>query len=188
MPLPQTLNVALKEWDSVCRALATGRQIILLRKGGIYDNNGEFEVQHKQFLLFPTYLHQNLKLLKPQAHADFRAFSGEPPQVALDSAAAVTDVIQIKSRSQMDAIDDEHIWTTAQIDMRFSYRPDNPLYLLLLRAYRLASPIPVANTPEYAGCKSWVPLNQDVATQDARPALDDVTYHSRQENIMKRIG
>jgi hypothetical protein len=54
------LSIALKEWATLCRALETGRQIILLRKGGIYESAGEFEVEHRRFLLFPTYLHQNL--------------------------------------------------------------------------------------------------------------------------------
>ena len=34
MALPDSLPVALKEWATVCRALETGRQMILLRKGG----------------------------------------------------------------------------------------------------------------------------------------------------------
>ena len=37
---------------------------------------------------------------------------------------------------QMDALDGEHIWTAPLIDMRFNYRPQNPLYLLLVRAFR----------------------------------------------------
>jgi len=55
----------------------------------------------------------------------------------------------------MNAIETEHIWTSPLIDMRFNYKPQNPLYLLLVRTYRLAKPVTVDNTPEYAGCKSW---------------------------------
>ena len=62
----------------------------------------------------------------------------------------------------MDALDAEHIWTTPLIDMRFNYKPQNPLYLLLVRAYSLAKPVTVANTPAYAGCKSWVPLDEAI--------------------------
>ena len=54
MALPDRLRVALKEWAPVCSALETGRQIILLRKGGIHESGGEFEVENRQFVLFMT--------------------------------------------------------------------------------------------------------------------------------------
>src|SRR6478672_9678911 len=73
MAWPTSLSVALKEWATVCHALETGRQMLLLRKGGIYEAAGEFELENREFLLFPTYLHQNLKMLKPEAHDGFEA-------------------------------------------------------------------------------------------------------------------
>src|SRR5258706_7383240 len=111
MELPSDLKVGLKEWASVCRALEEGRQILLLRKGGIHDSAGEFELEHPQFLLFPTYLHQNLKMLKETQHAGFESMNAEPARVKLSAVGAVSDIIQLRSRSQMEAIDDEHIWT-----------------------------------------------------------------------------
>ena len=188
MVLPTSLQVGLKEWAVVCRALEQGRQMILLRKGGIYEAAGEFEVEHRQFLLFPTYLHQNLKMLKPSEHAGFEPRSAEPEQVSITAAGVVTDIIELKSRAQIDAIDDEHVWTPPLIDMRFNYRPENPLYLLLVRAYRLNHPVVLANTPAYAGCKSWVPLEQPVEVGDAQPVLDDARYRLRRQSILERIG
>jgi hypothetical protein len=187
MPLPASLNVALKEWATVCAALEKGDQILLLRKGGIYESAGEFELEHRQFLLFPTYLHQNLKMLKPPFHAGFEAKTEEPAQVKLSAAGMVTDIIQLKSRQQMDALDDQHVWTTPLIDMRFDYRPENPLYLLLVRAYRLPTPVTIENTPAYAGCKSWVPLEEAVATGRATPALEDAAYETRRDRVLSRL-
>jgi hypothetical protein len=183
-----SLKIALKEWASVCTALETGRQIILLRKGGIYESGGEFELENREFLLFPTYLHQNLKMLKPEAHAGFEAKTAEPEQVRITSAGVVTEIIQVANRAQMDALADEHIWATPLIDMRFSYKPQNPLYLLLVRAYRLHEPLMITNTPAYAGCKSWVPLEQEVATGDAQPVLDDVLYAFKRKTILEKLG
>jgi hypothetical protein len=184
MGWPESLQTALKEWATVCGALATGRQIVLLRKGGIYESGGEFELDHPEFLLFPTYLHQNLKMLKPEAHAGFEPHTAEPDRVRLSAAGVVTDIVQVTSREQIDAIDAGHVWTPPLIDMRFSYRPQNPLYLLLVRAYRLREPVTVENTPAYAGCKSWVPLDGPVATGDAAPVLDDSTYEARRGRIL----
>ena len=189
MPAPSSpLQIGLKEWATVCRALATGRQMVLLRKGGIYESGGEFELDHPEFLLFPTYLHQNLKMLKPEAHAGFEPRTAEPDRVRLSAAGTVTDIVQVTSRAQIDAIDAEHVWTAPLIDMRFNYKPQNPLYLLLVRAYRLREPVTVENTPAYAGCKSWVPLDESVETGGAAPVLDDVKYESRRRGILDKLG
>jgi len=183
MSLSPELKVGLKEWASVCSALASGRQMVLLRKGGIHESDGEFELEHPQFLLFPTYLHQNLRMLKSSEHADFEPASSEPSHVTLSLAGEVTSIIQLHSRRQADALDAEHIWTAPLIDMRFDYRPQNPLYLLLVRAYRLMNPITVEITPAYAGCKSWVPLEQSLSTADVRPALALDEFERRSASI-----
>jgi hypothetical protein len=186
--LPQSLNVALKEWATVCRALEQGRQSLLLRKGGILEAIGGFEVEHRQFLLFPTYLHQNREMLKPDAQEGVEPRTEEPAQITLSLAGEVTDIIQLKSRGQMDATDSEHVWTPPLIDMRFNYRPKNPLYLLLVRAYRLANPVTVENTPAYAGCKSWVPLEQMIETAGAVPVLSDADYADVRRRIRAGLG
>jgi hypothetical protein len=188
MTVPLSLQMALKEWATVCRALETGRQIVLLRKGGIYESAGEFELEHREFLLFPTYLHQNVRMLKPEAHAGFEPHTAEPDRVRLSAAGVVTDIVPVESRAQVDAIDAEHVWTGPLIDMRFNYKPQNPLYLMLVRAYRLREPVAVENTPAYAGCKSWVPLDEPVATGGAVPVLDDGTYASRRKGILGKVS
>jgi hypothetical protein len=188
MPLPQQLQVALKEWDSICNALETGRQIILLRKGGIYEAAGEFALENPQFLLFPTYLHQNLNMLKPEAHAGFEVAGTEPEQIRISAMGVVEQIVQLESRAQMDAIESEHIWTAPLIDMRFNYKPQNPLYLMIVRTYRLANPRVVANTPAYAGCKSWVPLDDPIDTSGALPVLADSQFEARQRKIVNAIA
>jgi hypothetical protein len=182
-----SLAIGLKEWAAVCRALAEGRQIILLRKGGIHEAAGQFELAHPRFLLFPTYLHQNLAMLKPWAHVGFEPMSAEPARIQLSIWAAVTDILPISHRAQIDAINDEHVWTSGLIDMRFNYRPDNPLYLLLLRAHVLPHSVEIANTSVYGGCKSWVPLDQPVPLAGSRSVLGDDEYQSRRGSIIKRI-
>jgi len=185
--LPESINVALKEWHAVCRAVETGRQIMLLRKGGISESIGGFQLEHSQFLLFPTYLHQSLTMLKPEAHAWFESRSEEPATITLALAGEVSDIVQLRSRAQMDAIDAEHIWTPPLIDMRFNYRPKNPLYLLLVRAYRLPAPTTLQNTPAYAGCKSWVPLEQAIDVSAAQPVLTDEQYARRRRGVLDKL-
>ena len=57
MELTTTLH-ALKEWAVAVNALESGKTIMLLRKGGIHERGGRFQVAHEQVLLYPTYEHQ----------------------------------------------------------------------------------------------------------------------------------
>ncbi len=187
MAWPNDLQVALKEWASVCDALSRGRQIILLRKGGIYESAGEFEIEHRRFLLLPTYLHQNAAMLKDGERAGLTKLAAEPERIEISLAGDITDIVPMTRRAAMDALDDEHIWSSPLFDMRFNYRPENPLYLLLVRAYRLARAVTIDNTPAYAGCKSWVPLERIVETADAAAVLDDAQYARRRDAILRRV-
>ena len=188
MAWPTSLSIALKEWATVIRALETGRQIILLRKGGILEQGPkrQFQMDQNEFLLFPTYLHQSRGELKPEI--EFEPASSEPGEIRITAAAKVSDIIQVKSREQIDRLDAEHIWTPSLIDMRFNYKPEKPLYLVLVRAYRLHEPVTLPNTPAYAGCKSWVPLEQPLATGNALPVLDDVKFEHQRSVVVKKLA
>ena len=58
--LPKTCRVAFKEWAGVCDALIEGRQTVIIRKGGISETAGpgEFDLEHPEFWLYPTWVHQ----------------------------------------------------------------------------------------------------------------------------------
>jgi hypothetical protein len=188
MAWPVSLDVALKEWNSVVSALQSGRQILLLRKGGILEQGGKnrFSITHNEFLFFPTFLHQSRGELKPDVA--FEPASAEPDVVRITSAGVVTDILKAESRDQVARLDDQHIWSKSLIDMRFNYKPQNPLYLVLVRAYRLHEPIELANTPAYGGCKSWVPLEHSIATGNATAVLDDVKYQHQRKVILDRLA
>ena len=182
-----TLATGLKEWSTVCRSLERGRQIFLLRKGGIYESAGEFEVEHRRFFLFPTYVHQKREMLKPEVHADFEPRAAEPERVELRSWCDVTDVLEVQSRGQLDALDAVHVWAPPLIDMRLNYRPENPLYLLVVRTFVLREAVTVENTIAYAGCKSWVALGRAVGVADSRAALPDEGFERRRARIMEEF-
>jgi hypothetical protein len=187
MAWPSTLDVALKEWQVVCRALESGRQILLLRKGGIFEAKRGFEIKHREFLLFPTYLHQQRGMLKDEALGEMQVRSAEPERVEIRAAGMVTDIVPVESRGQIDTLEDQHIWTAPLIDMRFNYKPKNPLYLLLVRAYRLTEPVTIDNAPAYAGCISWVPLDRPIGLEASTAVLDDPAYEKTRQNILDKM-
>jgi len=186
--LPPQLNVALKEWAVVCDALGDGRQIMLLRKGGIQESIGGFELEHSAFLLFPTYLHQNVAMLKPPVADKIMARGAEPEKITLSLAATVYAIHKIAARRQVDLLDEQHIWAKGLIDMRFDYRPKNPLYLLVVRVYRLAEARTIDNLPAYAGCKSWVPLEAPVRCEGAEPVLSEGQFSERCRIVEAAMG
>lgn len=183
-----SLDVALKEWQSVCHAIETGRQMLLLRKGGIHETEGRFEVEYQTFLLFPTWLHQNPQWVKAQDRPLVQHRDSEPDEIEIRSFVRVTDILRIHTRAQMDAVDQAHIYLPPLIDMRFNYKPYNPLYLLIVRGYRLAEPVKVVNLPRYAGCKSWVPLEVRIPIGSGVAVIPDADFEQSRQELLERIN
>ncbi len=180
-------STGLKEWQAVCHALETGRQIILLRKGGIHETEGVFEIENREFVMFPTWLHQKIEWIKEPDRSLAQHCETDPEQIELRLFGRVSEILRINSRQQMDAIDDFHLYLPPLIDMRFNYKPQNPLYLLLVRAYKLPRPITIQNTAAYAGCKSWVPLDVPIAYDLSKPVLSDKQFAETASQIKSRI-
>ncbi|HUR54032.1 MAG TPA: DUF1802 family protein, partial [Gemmataceae bacterium] len=74
------LSIAFKEWAVICRALAEGRQSLILRKGGISEVGGEFRPEHESFLLYPTLFHEQHRTgIKPELLPLLEAAEAERP-------------------------------------------------------------------------------------------------------------
>jgi len=169
------MRVALKEWAVVIDAMARGRQAILLRKGGITEGSRGFELLHREFLLYPTWEHQQAGLIREEFREDFERARPEGEDVVvvqhMARVAAVHEAPQ--SPEAPAAMEEFHIWNERFIGLRYEYRPDLPLYLVVIRAYRLARPMEIPRDPRYGGCRSWVELNEEVDTRGAEPILTD---------------
>jgi hypothetical protein len=93
------VKIAFKEWALICRALATGQQTLVLRKGGIKEEGGDFQPNHPAFLLFPTYFHQAPKTVIPEAQAMLQDVMAEQPDscvLRIDHFAEVTNELSSK--------------------------------------------------------------------------------------------
>lgn len=177
---PEQLSMAMKEWDSVCRAMLAGDQVLLLRKGGIHERHGRFDPEHQQFLLFPTFLHQAADRVQPaHRHLVPASRDAEPDHLTLPGWVQVSEVLVVPSRQATLALKPHTIYEDDQLLMRWDYKPERPLYVMLLRVYRLDSPPTIENLKRYAGCRSWVPLVEPVATADAAPALNEAEFAQR---------
>lgn len=152
---------ALKEWAVVCKALEEGRQVILLRKGGIMEYRQGFEVKHTDFFLYPTFEHQSKESLQPNYANQLDLVLQNAPvnnRNRITSCAAVVLVKEITNKSVLERLEKYHIWNEQYINVRFSYNPKRPLNVVLLRVYKMNTPLEVDLKPELTGCKSWIPV------------------------------
>jgi hypothetical protein len=169
----ETLRHTLKEWAVAVKALERGETALVVRKGGIREK--AFAVAERRFLLLPGYEHQRPELLKPE----YRQLMEEIPDLTDDgplrftSFAEVKGAYEISEPESLEAIDPYHMWTPEYAESRFRWRPKKPLTVLILRPYLLPEPIELPYSEAYAGCKSWIELDEPVSTEGSRPALDD---------------
>ncbi len=180
-----SFTVALKEWSLLCDLLSQGRQAILLRKGGVYESAGEFELEHRRFLLYPTVVHQNQDMLEPEYAPLATPAMREPEKTVIHSWAQVFWITQVPDRVRMDRLNHLHIWNEKLLDMRFNYRPNYPLYLILLDVRRLASPIELPMHDDYIGCRSWVELKYPLVAGPSVPVHSPAALGEIRDCIMR---
>ncbi len=183
------MKTAFKEWAAICRALGRGEQIVILRKGGIVEPGGAFRVEHPQFLLFSTYLHQSPDNLIPSARHLLEEAQAEMPnagEIVFRHYARVTDHFQIQSAEELPRLRGFHVWSDTVVAERF-HRWQKSLHVLLVRVYALPEPATVPQRDEYAGCKSWVDLDEDVSVAGAQPVVPDGAYSRRANDIRRRV-
>lgn len=179
---------ALKEWAVVCRALKEGRQTVLLRKGGILEYRQGFEVKHDRFMLFPTYEHQAKEHLQADYAGKLDAVLNEQPQAetnVLSSYAEAIRVAEITEESALRLLAKYHVWSESYVNARMAYNPKKPMSVILVRVYNLQNPIRVESKQEWAGCKSWIPIDVEAA---GTPALDDSAFSRIESEIMEVLA
>lgn len=162
--------IALKEWAIVCKALEDGKQILLLRKGGIMEFRKGFEIKHNEFFLYPTYEHQSKSSIKDEyipylesllydRHDNEKKYDSNKNSINL--FAQVYEIIEITDRAILPKLQNYHIWNNEYVTMRINYNPTKPLNILLLRIFKIKEPLRVDIKDEWAGCKSWLNIDVD---------------------------
>ncbi len=184
-----TLSHAFKEWSVICAALAQGRQGVILRKGGIAEEGGGFRVEQRQFWLYPTFVHQEREGIIPEALPLLAQAEAERPagnQVRLSHFAEITDIYELHDIVGALSLQGLHLWSIATVEKRFAYRRPG-LTALAVRVWRAPTPALLTETPEYAGCKSWVDLGQALSTEGATPVLDEAAFYDLRRSLEDRL-
>ncbi len=173
-----SLGSAFKEWAVICRALAEGRQALVLRKGGIAEPGGSFRVEQNRFWLYPTYVHQQEAGIVPEARPLLEEALRDRPAagvVRLSHFAVSPCVYFVDDLEKALRLEGLHLWSRATVEARFHYcRPG--LFVLPVRIYRAGTVHDLPETAEYAGCKSWVDLGCNLDTSGATPVLTEEAF------------
>lgn len=185
-------NIALKEWAIVVEALAAGEQMILVRKGGIRDPRGTFQLKHREFLLYPTWEHQaeDPQWIRPEFQPRLKELLAQPRDsstVPLTVYAGVAFCGQIQDPKRIAGLERYHLWTPGFFEARMSYRPKEPTLVVVLRAYRIPKPTLHPIRPEYAGCQSWVELSESIPVDGLKPVVENDRFREALEEISARL-
>jgi hypothetical protein len=178
---------ALKEWSAAVHGMLEGRQTVLLRKGGIHEKR--FAVTASRFLLFPTVAHSHAERVRPEHRdlLDLAAADSTDDAVVIRAGAKVVAAVEVNRPDALGKIESLHIWTPESVrEDRLDFRPKHRLTVLVVQASPLVEPLRLVRTPEYAGCKSWVPLAVDPAWN--APVHDDATLQEIAERVRSAVG
>ncbi len=170
------LRHALKEWAVICKALADGRQALILRKGGIEEEG--FRLEHTRFWLCPTYVHQQAAGIKPEALPLLQAAEADRPAPGIlrwSHFAEATGAYQLHDIVGVLKLNPFHFWSEETVRSRFAYRRPG-LFAIPLRVYRAEQSVEIPELPSYAGCKSWLTLDRELSIAKAQPVLADARY------------
>ena len=174
-------RIAFKEWASVVNALGQGKQVLILRKGGIREEGGEFQIEYDEFFLFPTYEHQNKSDLKPEIHKDFEESLIKKPasELPIRYYVETAGVIHITDEKELSRFWPYHVWSEEAVEKRFHFGRAKGLFVIAVRVFEIPTPHLIRMEPEYSGCKSWVELKRPLSAQGAKPVLSESDFQSR---------
>ncbi len=101
--------------------------------------------------------------------------------------AQITHIFQVSAEPVVNALLPHHIWNDQFTSERFSGKPRQPLYVLLLRVYRLSQAQVIPYRWEYGGCKSWIGLAEEIAADGAAAVLTDAEYAQQVAEIREKV-
>ena len=182
---------ALKEWAVLCDAMARGDIVAMVRKGGIREQRGGFAVRHDRFLLYPTFFHAREDELAPRFRATLAGAGASRPSAGIVRLSLVADVAAVWQVTDLDslrAIERDHGLAWTAVESRFNYRGVPGVQVVAVRASRLPATAELPDVRRYAGCVSWVELEDDVDVSGACAVLDASSFDARMTRLRDALG
>jgi len=183
------MRTAFKEWAVIVDALGSGNQNLILRKGGISEGRGGFQVDHPEFLLFPTAFHQQRDSVLPEAQARFDQLESIPAEtLRIEYLCRVEAWRRIDSLEIARRLQGQHVWKPEVVAERFDWGSNKAIFALAVRTFRLPTRIDLPMLPSYGGCKSWIELDVGIDISNAKPVISDSEFNRRLQQFESALG
>ena len=192
------LSAAFKEWSLICEALGSGRQSIILRKGGIREGRAGFAFEHDQFALFPTLFHEQAERVRvefPPAGENGGIPEYKPgDEVEINYWAQLHSAWTLTLWDAVCLLEPFHVWSSTTIRERFDWPQsvdDEPsIKMALVRIYKLGKTWKINYRREYGGCRSWLklPAPPQADWKKRKPVIDDGTFTDIESSLKKIAG
>lgn len=184
---------AFKEWQVVCDALASGRQSILLRKGGIHEGREGFSFAHDSFFLFPTRFHAQLDQVREGHFVPEKEWQ-EGDILEVTHHAEVRFAVTLTNWKTVEKLFPHHIYTEDTIKERFDWEgkgmASGSIHLALVRVAKLAAPWRFAYEKRFGGCRSWIELPEPPqhCIENATPVIQEDVFSSLYSSVSEIVN
>ncbi len=179
------MSVGFKEWAVVCEAIGSGRQSVMLRKGGIAEGRDGFAFKHREFFLFPTWFHEQLeKTTLPTATTLPSQLEGE---IEIRYAVTLEWTRLLTEEARLPALRPFHILHDSVIEERFCYDEVPGIHVGFVRGFRLVSPRRLAMQKSFGGCRSWLDL-PGLEGVELMPVISDEEHAARRHDLQALLG
>ena len=176
--------MAFKEWAVVCEALGSGRQSVILRKGGIAEGRDGFAFLHREFFLFPKRFHETVE--KTTLPPGFALPPERQGEVEIRFTAKIEWTCFLSDPERLEALGDFHILRDEVVEERFRFGESPGIHVGFARIYRMSSPWILPMEKRFGGCRSWVEL-PDAPVISIEPVLSDEENQRRSESLRELL-
>jgi hypothetical protein len=164
--------IGFKEWQVVCDALASGRQSIILRKGGIHEGRAGFSFAHESFFLFPTRFHAQYDQVK-EGHVEPMPEWRAGDTIRITHFAEALWAKTLTDRVTVEGLAPYHIYADEVVADRFDWEGKGmnagSIHVALVRILALAQPWEFPYEPKFGGCRTWLNLPDPPPNWHANP-------------------
>ncbi len=177
-----SMSIGFKEWALVCEALGSGRQSIILRKGGIAEGRAGFRFQHPEFLLFPTLFHEQAVKMKLPPETPLPTLRADG-QIEVRYGVRVEWTEDLSDLEVIRRLAPLHLWQDSEIEKRFRYDEKEGVSIAFVRVLRLSEPFIFPDSPKFGGCRSWITLPDLPSEIRLEEVLDEATHRQREAEL-----
>ncbi|MDQ3198626.1 MAG: DUF1802 family protein [Verrucomicrobiota bacterium] len=162
--------IGFKEWALVCAALGTGRQSVIIRKGGIAEGRDGFGFRHREFFLFPTFFHEQVDRVRlPNALLP----EPRPNEIEIRHFVRVEEARVMLDLEEVRALEPRHILREEVVRERFDYDEAPGVHVAFVKVFWLDPVWRFPDAKSYGGCRSWVDLPEPPADLKYHPVVEE---------------